>query len=204
VELYPRVKECLKDIHRLSDNEKFKRTKTDIYHFIVSAGLADLIKLIFPEKLVKHVWGCRYQAIREKGSDSPESVPVFCMDETMKTRALFEISKGSFEKPDECHVNKRVPEDQLFCSFQDMIYIGDGFSDVPALSLVRNHGGMGIIVYDKTMSRPERKNKIDPLKRDRRADLITEADFTKSGELFQAIKARCIQIQQKHHAATAF
>ena len=204
IELYPGVKEFLKGIKKLSDREEFKRTKTRIFHFVVSAGLSELIRLVFTEELVKHVWGCRYQAIMEDGSDAPESVPVFCMDETMKTRALFEISKGSFEKPHECHVNKRVSEENRFCSFKDMIYVGDGFSDVPALSLVRSQGGMGIIVFDSSLSRPDRSVKINPLKQDRRADLITEADFSRSGELFKTVKAKCLQIQQKHAACTAF
>ncbi len=205
IKLYPQVKQLLKNIKSLADEKSFKRTKTSIYHFIVSAGLHDLIRLVFDRSIVEHVWGCRYEVIKSDENDAfPESVPVYCMDETVKTRALFEISKGTFSKPKAHHVNAYVPDSELFCPFENMIYIGDGFSDVPALSLVRSKGGTGIIVYDPGLTRTKRKTKIDPLRRDKRADLVTEAIFSKSSELYKALRAKCIQIQQKHAAHTVY
>ena len=60
------------------------------------------------------------------------------MDKTAKTRALFEISKGCFLHDAEYKVDDLVPQDKLWCPFENMIYIGDGDTDIPAFSLVRS------------------------------------------------------------------
>lgn len=206
IKLYDNVVSFLKNIKSLETDEEFQLSQTSIFHFVVSAGLHDLVRLVFPSDVVEHVWGCRYEIIEDANSEDgvPESVPVYCMDETAKTRALFEISKGTFRQPTEKAVNKKVPDTELFCKFSDMIYIGDGFTDVPALSLVRSRGGLGVVVTDPTYDKHKKKQKTDQLRRDCRADLITMADFSDTSELYKAVKARCIQLQQKHRACTLF
>src|SRR5690606_32110437 len=148
-----------------------------------------------PQHLISRVFGCRYAVIVPKGyEDQPESVPVFCMDETMKTRSLFEISKGSFEDPKK-PVNKRVEHSELWAPFLNFIYIGDGPTDIPALSLTRYHGGLGVVVFDPKKSEKEIQDRLKDMSLDKRADLITPADYSLGGELFEYIKTRCEQIK---------
>ena len=75
------------------------------------------------------VFGCRYTVTdpNDFKKDNPESIPVFCLGKTVKTRALFEIAKGSFSK--DMPVDKQVND--LEYPFTNMIYIGDGPTDVP-------------------------------------------------------------------------
>jgi predicted HAD superfamily phosphohydrolase len=121
------------------------------------------------------------------------------MDETMKTRSLFEISKGSFEDESKA-VNTRVAEADLWAPFKNMIYVGDGDTDVPALSLVRSYGGLGVAVYDPKKPQTEIEKRLKKLRLDKRADLITPADYSESGELFEFIRARCQQVCQRYRA----
>ena len=201
IPLFPNVPESFRALKGLEDTAAFKHSETKVHHFIVSAGLHDLVRLVFDETLVTKVWGCRYEVVTsEDEPDYPECVPVYCMDETAKTRALFEISKGSFLHPIERAVNRRVEEADLFCRFQDMIYVGDGFTDVPSLSLVRSRGGLGIVVCDPGIGKKKRLEKVHQLRLDRRADLITLANFEEDGELFKSIWARCEEIQRRHAA----
>lgn len=206
VKLYPRVKKFLEKLKQLENDELFKTLDLKISHFVVSAGLRDLIRLVFEKDLVKWVWGCEYVVASSPGSEVPENIPKYCMDETAKTRALFEISKGTFKAPRMNAVNNLVPADKLFCPFENIIYIGDGFSDVPALSLVRSKGGMGIVVFDKELLSDQNRllAKIGQIKKDQRADLITEADFKTSGSLYKAIHSRCVQIRQRYEASGDF
>jgi 2-hydroxy-3-keto-5-methylthiopentenyl-1-phosphate phosphatase len=201
VKLFPNAIKFLKTIKAIEKNEEFKSQKIKIYHFIVSAGLKDLVEQVFPKSLIKRTFGCRYEAVREIREDTEriQNIPVFCMDETMKTRSLFEISKGSFlykNKP----VNKRVQEKDRWAHFSDFIYVGDGPTDIPALSLTRYHGGIGIVVYNPKIKDTELKKKLKDMALDRRADLITAADYSLESELFHFIKARCIQIKQRYEA----
>lgn len=197
ISLFPNVIKFLKAVKGIDGRKDFKKLDIKIHHFVVSAGLQHLIELVFPEGLITHTFGCRYMVVADKEHDNePESIPVFCMDETMKTRALFEISKGSFIHSDR-GVNKFVPEKDRFSPFKNFIYIGDGPTDIPSLSLTRYNGGMGVVVYN-----PENQDekKLKKMSVDKRADLITPADYSLSGELYKFIEARCIQIKQRYEA----
>ncbi|QQG35297.1 MAG: haloacid dehalogenase-like hydrolase [Micavibrio aeruginosavorus] len=201
IALYPKVLDFLIDIKNLEQTEKFRRLNLEIHHFVVSAGLKELIEQVFPAGLVTWTFGCRYTVVvDENHSDEPESVPVFCMDETVKTRSLFEISKGAFNNQS-VKVNTRVPAVELWSPFENIIYIGDGDTDVPALSLTRSKGGLGIAVFNPEKSAIDTRQKFKNMRLDKRTDLITPADFSIGGELHSYIYNRCVQIRQRYEAS---
>jgi 2-hydroxy-3-keto-5-methylthiopentenyl-1-phosphate phosphatase len=190
----------LRKIKLLESRQLFKDVSLNIEHFVVSAGLVDLVKAVIPNDILKHAFGCRYEIVAFEGNeDEPESVPVFCMDETMKTRSLFEIAKGSFLYKDRS-VNRKVPNDKYWAPFKNIIYVGDGPTDVPALSLVRNYGGTGIAVYDSAAPRDKREARLKEMRLDKRADLITRADYSEKGELFRYLTTCCERIALRYRA----
>jgi 2-hydroxy-3-keto-5-methylthiopentenyl-1-phosphate phosphatase len=200
IELYPNVASFLRKLKLLEETKLFKAAKIEIHFFIVTAGLQELVELLLPVDLVRWTFGCRYQINAYEGDRArPESIPVFCMDETMKTRSLFEISKGSFADRNKS-VNIRVREEDRWALFRDMIYVGDGDTDVPSLSLVRSQGGMGIAVYDPKKPKDAVEKRLRQMRLDRRADLITPANFDSNSELFNFLSARCTQIAQRYRA----
>jgi 2-hydroxy-3-keto-5-methylthiopentenyl-1-phosphate phosphatase len=203
ISLFENVASCFRKLKLLEETRDFSSVKLEVHHFIITAGLKDLVEHILPSDLITWVFGCRYKIVASEENESePESVPVFCMDETMKTRSLFEISKGSFR--DKNHsVNRRVPKDSLWAPFENIVYIGDGYTDVPALSLVRSQGGIGIAVYNPKKSPEEVEKGLRDMRLDKRADLITPADFSENGELFEYLTFRCKQICFRYRAEQA-
>ncbi len=199
VNLYPGVVDFLRATRDLEKAARFRKMGINIHHFIVSAGLKELIEECFPKNLITWTFGCRYTVTYEESKEMPISVPVFCMDETMKTRSIFEIAKGTFNDQQK-GVNTRVAPEKMWCPFPNMIYIGDGPTDVPALSLVRDRGGLGVAVYDKAKSAADVKKRLRQMSLDRRTDLITKADYSLQGELYKFIQTRCIQILQRYEA----
>lgn len=200
IKTYPKVITFLQKIKSLENVEDFRNVKLQIHHFVITAGLKELVEQVFPKNLVTWTFGCRYTVTAYEGhKDEPESIPVFCMDETVKTRSLFEISKGSFSDPSK-QVNTRVEEKNLWAPFKNVIYVGDGPTDVPALSLVRDKGGLGIAVYNSSLDLADINRKQKQMRLDKRADLITPADYSLSGELYKYLKTRCIQIRQRYEA----
>ncbi|MGD0864342.1 MAG: HAD family hydrolase [Rhizomicrobium sp.] len=198
--LYDLVPAFLRKLKLVEETARFKSVGLKIHYFIITAGLKDLVELLLPPDLIKWTFGCRYEIVAPADErDRPESIPVFCMDETMKTRSLFEISKGSFEDRDKS-VNKRVPVENRWAPFENMIYIGDGDTDVPALSLVRSQGGLGVAVYDPAKSKEVVDRRLKQMRLDKRADLITPADFSEKSELFEFLRVRCTQIAQRYRA----
>jgi 2-hydroxy-3-keto-5-methylthiopentenyl-1-phosphate phosphatase len=200
VPLYPHALECLQKIKALEKQSEFQKLRLEIHHFIVSAGLKELIEQLFPKDLIAWTFGCRYKIVAFAGNESePESVPVFCMDETMKTRSLFEISKGSFKDPEKS-VNSRVDKKDLWAPFENMVYIGDGETDIPALSLTRKTGGLGVAVYDPGLPKEKIAIRFKKMRFDKRTDLITPADFSDGSELYNYLALRCNQIRQRYEA----
>jgi haloacid dehalogenase-like hydrolase len=201
--LYDGVAAFLRKLKLLEEAELFKQTNVMIHFFIITAGLKELVELVLPEGLVTWTFGCRYKIVVTPGAESePESVPVFCMDETMKTRSLFEISKGSFRDPDHA-VNRRVAENDLWAPFQNIVYIGDGDTDVPAFSLVRSRGRLGVAVYNSNKPQSEIDDRLRRMRLDRRTDLITPAKFGAKDELFEFLSVRCKQIALRYRAEQA-
>jgi len=200
ISVYDGVAAFLRKLKLLEETSLFKTTGVAIHFFIITAGLKDLVELVLPDGLITWTFGCRYKIVVAPGArDEPESVPVFCMDETVKTRSLFEISKGSFLDPDHS-VNRRVADADLWAPFKNMVYVGDGDTDVPALSLVRSQGGLGVAVYNPARSKEEIDDKLRRMRLDKRADLITAASFGPKDELFEFLSTRCRQIALRYRA----
>ena len=200
VKLYPDITTFFKKIKNLETNKRFKNSKVKIHQFIVTAGLKDFVEELVPKNIFSAIWGGRYSPVYSIGyKDEVESVPVFCMDETMKTRALYEISKGVFNSTVTA-VNKKVEKGKLWCPFDNFIYVGDGPTDIPALSLTRAYGGYGIVVFNPKKNKKEVKKKLKSMSADSRCDLITEANFSLKSDLFCSVKSRCNQILQKYEA----
>ncbi|MDB5734613.1 MAG: hypothetical protein JWN16_1250 [Alphaproteobacteria bacterium] len=201
IKLFPNVAPFLRKLKDIEKTAVFRKVGVEIHHFIVSAGLKDLVGQILPDGLIRWTFGCCYQINSFEGDPHmPESIPVFCMDETMKTRSLYEISKGSFQDKTKT-VNSLVPPEKRWAPFENMIYVGDGFTDVPAFSLVRSLGGLGIAVYNPKKTKADTNKRLERLRLDKRTDLITPANFDTSGELYSYLKSRCMQIAQRYRAA---
>ena len=200
VELYPGVTTVLQAIDNFKEEEKFKKSEVKVHQFVITAGLKEYIEQLVPKEIFSYIWGGRYNCVYPPNrEDDVNSIPVFCMDETMKTRALYEISKGVFNSTVKA-VNKRVEKENLWCPFDNFIYIGDGPTDIPALSLTRTYGGYGIVVFNPDKDKEEVKKKLRDMSADSRCDLITKVDFSLNSDLFSSIKNRCNQILQKYEA----
>ncbi|MGE4502010.1 MAG: hypothetical protein AB7D03_03970 [Thiomicrospira sp.] len=73
--------------------------------------------------------------------------PALAVNYTTKTQYLFRINKGSLEVHDNSTINKFVPHDQRPIPFLNMLFIGDGETDIPSMRLVKQQGGHSIAVY---------------------------------------------------------
>jgi len=129
----------------------------DIEFYIISGGLEEIIKgNPFVEKHFTGVYGCRLAGDDE--SDNCELKYIKrCITFTEKTRYLFEINKGiSPEESDQDHsaVNKQVDTIDRRIPFENMLYIGDGLTDIPCFSLIEKMKGVscGIIHTERTAS----------------------------------------------------
>lgn len=190
----------LKEIKNLSSKNLFQKNNISIHHFIITAGLKDLVAYVLEknksESLIHEIFGCKYKVI-EIG-DTLKNIPIYCMDKTTKTRALFEICKGCFKDEDIQVDDFVLPQDE-WCPFENMIYIGDGDTDIPAFSLVKARNGMTIGVFNPEEKEEKRRKQSKNMIEGRRIDLFTPADFSNKGELFKFIKIKCELIAKRYN-----
>ena len=80
-----------------------------------------------------------------------------------------------------------MSEDKRRVLFRDMIYIGDGITDIPCMQLIKDKGGKSIAVYNDV-----KKVNAKRLFSDSRVNFVCKADYSENSELEQIVK---IQIQ---------
>lgn len=158
----------------LNGIEECKEFNIRVEHYIVSTGFAEVIKGSALASLVEGIWGCELIDC-EDGSEPVINEVAYTIDNTTKTRAIFEINKGVHKK-NGAGLNAKMSDGQRRVAFKNMIYIADGPSDVPAFSLVKKNGGLTFAIYPK--GDINALNQVEQLRSDGRVDFFAEADYT--------------------------
>ena len=150
-----------------------------IEHYIISSGLKEIIEGSKIKKHFKEIYACEFHYDENGVADWP----LLSVNYTTKTQFLFRINKGVLDISNDNDLNKYVEDDRRAIPFRNMIYIGDGLTDVPCMKLVKVNGGFSIAVYQK-----RQKVKVNDLLKHQRVDFITPADYTEQSELDCIIK----------------
>ena len=203
IELYPKVLDFFQIIKNFSGKDLYRRNNIQIHHFVITAGLEELVAAVFElhgaSDLVTKIFGCKYYVFKE-GKKIIKNIPIYCMDKTTKTRALFEIYKGCFRADAIYTVDDLVPKENEWCPFENMIYIGDGDTDIPAFSLIKSRKGMSIGVFDPSLAEDKRNTKSHNIRKGKRIDLFTPVNFERNRELFKFVEMKCQQIAKRYEA----
>lgn len=148
--------------------------ETELHFFVISSGIADLIRAFPYSKQFSHMWASNFSYDKAGEIDAIKNVVSF----TDKTRFLFQIQKGIFgpeSETDPFAVNRRYTAEELFVPFQRMVMVGDGFTDVPCFSLLEKSGGSAIGVYEREAA--DRSGRAWGLMGEKRVHNMVAADF---------------------------
>ena len=178
IELYPGVADWLK---RVSDYGKSIGVKVE--HYIVSSGLVEMIEGCPISRYFTRIYACSFKYTQNEVAEWPAQV-VNC---TTKTQFLFRISKAAYDLSDTRTLNGPIDEADRHVPFSRMIYIGDGSTDVPCMTVVKTRGGHSIAVY-KPRSKEKRQEALGLLK-NKRANFCLPADYGKDKALETTVKA---------------
>lgn len=170
----------------IESQPRFAEHQITVEHYVISTGLRQMImgSAIAPQ--VDDVWACEFTELvappgygeEQDRLFSPEGEIrqlIYTIDNTSKTRAVFEINKGTNKNPS-IDVNAKIAPEDRRVPFQNMIYVADGPSDVPVFSIVGANGGRTYAVY-RPGSQREFQQAARLLEQDR-VDAFGEADYS--------------------------
>lgn len=149
---YPGVQTMFEDLRQIV-NAVSSDLRLEFY--VISGGLQELVQGTSIAKEFGAIYGCTLD-------EDEKSIRWIkrCITFTEKTRYLFEINKGI--RPADvlshhCAVNTSIPEDRRRVHFKNMIYVGDGLTDIPCFSLLKKHGGYGYGVFDPSQQKSAKR-----------------------------------------------
>lgn len=180
VVLYKGVKSWFKRI-----NDYGKLLGAEIEHYILSSGLKEIIEGTPIAKEFKKIYACEFHYNERGNADWPQQTVNF----TTKTQFLFRISKGVLDVTDDVRLNTKIKDEERRIPYYNMIYFGDGLTDVPCMKLVKQYGGHSIAIYNK-----KEKKKVEQLLVDERVNFICEGDYQKDSELEIIVKKLIQQV----------
>jgi len=160
-------------------NEYGAEKGIEVEHYIISSGNREIIKGTKIANKFKQIFACNYVY-----DDNGLAIwPRMIVNYTSKTQCLFRISKGVLDIREDNKVNEKVSEKHV--EFENMIYIGDGITDVPCMTLVKERNGLSIAVYKSGKSET-----AEPLVDADRVEVSVTADYRDGSRLDKIVKAK--------------
>ena len=154
-----------------------------VEHYIVSSGTKEIIEGTSIAKEFKEIYACEFLY----GEDGIATWPKIAINYTAKTQYLFRISKGILDPLDHAGVNSNVQTKRI--PFSRMIYIGDGLTDVPCMTLVKERDGKSIAIYPKGQ-----KEKVMQLFEDGRVNYVCKGDYSSGSDIEKIVELVISQI----------
>jgi phosphoserine phosphatase len=158
---------------------KRSRGQAKLQHYLISAGQKEILDGVSIRRHFKRIYASEYHF----NHHGIATFPKLLVTDTMKTQFMFRINKG-IEAVTES-INEHMPEEERPIPFQNIVYVGDGMTDVPSMALTKKSGGHTVAVYD-----PKGKGRATCVKllEARRADFIAEADFRAGSRLTRRVR----------------
>lgn len=149
-----------------------------VEHYVISSGMKEIIEGTSISKCFKSIFACEF-LYDENGNGVWPKTDV---NYTNKTQFVYRINKGVLDVANDIDLNRSMPDDSKRVPFCNMIYIGDGLSDVPCMKMMKAYGGYSIAVYQN------KDSKVEELLKKDRVDFIYPADYSENSGLDITVK----------------
>ncbi len=172
VKFYEGVTTWFKRINSYGEEKGIK-----VEHYILSSGTTEIIEGTSIAKEFTRIFGCEFMYDENGIAKWPKNT----VNYTSKTQYLYRISKGALDIQDDEKVNQRIEEKRV--PFRNIVYLGDGLTDVPCMAIVHEKGGRSIAVCQKG-----KEDKGKQLFADERINYYCPADYKAGSKLEKFVK----------------
>ena len=174
IQLFPGVREWFARINAFGES-----LGVQVEHYVISSGLREIIEGSGIAHEFREIYACEFY-YNENGD---ACWPKLDVNFTNKTQFVYRINKGILDVSRDRELNDSMPDDSKRVPFTNMIYMGDGLSDVPCMKMMRAYGGQAIAVYQAN-----NRQGVEKLLADGRVDFIFPADYREGMELDRTVR----------------
>jgi len=179
---------------RLRSEVRSVQPQVQLEFYLISSGIGDVVRHTRVADEFTQIWASEFVYDDTGGIAFPKKIVSF----TDKTRYLFHVQKGiigpAFEsQPFE--VNRKVSEDRLRVPFDQMVFVGDGYTDIPCFSLVRQAGGIAFGVWDP--KHRDKRSRAWGFIEDGRVNNLNQARYDEDAELYQWLEEAVISLAKR-------
>ena len=172
--LYPGVEDWFQRINAFG-----AELGVQVEHYVISSGLKEIIEGCDISREFKEIYASEFYY----DEDGKPAWPKLAVNFTAKTQFVYRINKGVLDVSDDKTLNDSMPDDSKRVPFTNMIYVGDGLSDVPCMKMMRAYGGQAIAVYQES-----NRMGVEDLLAKGRVDFIFKADYREGTTLDLTVK----------------
>ena len=174
IQLFPGVREWFARINAFGES-----LGVQVEHYVISSGLREIIEGSGIAQEFREIYACEFY-YNENGD---ACWPKLDVNFTNKTQFVYRINKGILDVSRDKELNDSMPDDSKRVPFTNMLYMGDGLSDVPCMKMMRAYGGQAIAVYQAS-----NRQGVEKLLADGRVDFIFPADYREGMELDRTVR----------------
>ncbi len=172
--LFPGVQDWFRRINAFGAGQGVQ-----VEHYIISSGLREIIEGSSISGEFKEIYASEFYY-----DEAGRPVwPKLAVNFTAKTQFVYRINKGVLDVSDDKTLNDSMPDDSKRVPFPNMVYMGDGLSDVPCMKMMRAYGGQAIAVYQTN-----NRMGVEDLLAKGRVDFIFPADYREGTALDETVK----------------
>jgi len=157
------------------------KRRVKLRHYLISAGQKEILEGVSIRKHFRRIYASEYHF----NHHGVATFPKFLVTDKAKTQFLFRINKGIEDVTES--INEHMPESDRPIPFQNIVYVGDGMTDVPSMALTKKNGGHAVAVYAPRGERGGRATCMKLLDAGR-VDFVAEADYRKSSKLSRRVE----------------
>ncbi len=168
--------------------------KVEVEFYLITCGMVEIARHNCIAPNFKAMWGCEFSYGDRNGIEFLKKI----VTHTEKTRYLFQIAKGfdDYQNDGKTFVYRDLPPEELHIPLSQVIYVGDGASDIPCFSLMNQEQGRAIALYKD--STPEEWGRELKMTQSQRVANLAPVDYSENSELMQsltlAVEGLCKQI----------
>lgn len=165
-------------------NNFAKKCGVNVEHYIISANFKEVLEAMPISHEFKKIYASSFIYDENDVAIWPAQV----VNYTYKTQFLYRIKKGILDEHDSS-INNRSSKKRI--PFDNMIYIGDSFTDIPCMAITAENGGYAIGVYDD----PTKINRVKQLIKDKRIQYFALADYSENSRIEKIVQNIILKIK---------